>query len=270
MALRYNSRPPNSPIKLIQSHKVYIAGRTEEKLDRVAETFGKGIPGHIIPIVADVSKKEGIKSLYEEIASREKCLCILINNAGISGSTFQTEASSADEMKKNLFDPDNATIDEWNEVYSTNVGQLYFMTTAFLPLLQKATEHQHAYSGTVVNITSISGLVKTAQHHFAYNASKGAAIHLTRMLANEIATNGLKIRVNSIAPGVFPSEMTAGDSGENQKSHIPKDKYEEKVPAQRPGNDRDMAGAVLFTVTNQYLNGQHIVVDGGYTLAAGM
>jgi len=69
--------------------------------------------------------------------------------------------------------------------------------------------------------------------------------------------------------GVFPSEMTAGESSNNQKSHIPKEKFEGKVPAARPGNDRDMAGAVLFVATNQYLNGQSIICDGGYTLAAG-
>ena len=254
----------------VNGAKVYITGRTEEKLEQVAKTYGKDIPGQIIPIVADVSKKEDIAKLYKEIESKEKCLCILINNAGIEVGSFQTEASSADEMKKNLFENENATFDEWTSTYRTNVAQIYFMTTAFLPLLQKATELEHGYSSTVINISSISGLVKNTQHHPAYNASKAATIHLSRMLANEIATNGLKIRVNSIAPGVFPSEMTAGESGENQKSHIPKDKYAEKVPASRPGNDRDMGAAVLFVATNQYLNGQTVVVDGGYTLAAGL
>jgi NAD(P)-dependent dehydrogenase (short-subunit alcohol dehydrogenase family) len=254
----------------VNGAKVYIVGRTEEKLERVAETYGKDIPGQIIPITADVSKKEDIARLAKEIESKEECLCILINNAGISQSTFQTEASSASEMKENLFDASEATFDEWTSTYRTNVAQVYFMTTAFLPLLQKASEHQHGYSGTVINISSISGLVKTSQHHPAYNASKAATIHLNRMLANEIATNGLKIRVNSIAPGVFPSEMTASESGANQKSHIPKDKYADKVPARRPGNDRDMGNAVLFCATNQYLNGQTVVVDGGYTLAAGL
>merc|ERR1711964_341070 len=89
-----------------------------------------------------------------------------------------------------------------------------------------------------------------------------------KLLASEIAENGLKIRVNSIAPGVFPSEMTAGESGSDQKSHIKKEKYE-KVPAHRPGKDEDMAGAVLFVATNQYLNGQTVAVDGGYILHAG-
>jgi NAD(P)-dependent dehydrogenase (short-subunit alcohol dehydrogenase family) len=143
------------------------------------------------------------------------------------------------------------------------------MSSAFLPLLEKATRHSHGWSGTIINVASISGQVKTFQHHPQYNASKAAAIHLTRMLANEIAQNGIKIRVNSISPGVFPSEMTSGSSAANQKSDLPKDQFESKVPAQRPGNDRDMASVFLFVASNTYLNGQDITVDGGYTLAAG-
>jgi NAD(P)-dependent dehydrogenase (short-subunit alcohol dehydrogenase family) len=255
---------------IVNGAKVYIVGRTEDKLERVAETFGKNSPGSVIPLSYDVSKKDGIAGLLREFSSKESHLDILINNAGISGKTFQTEASSAEEMSKNLFHNEEATFEDWTSVYQTNVPQLYFMTTAFLPLLQKASEKTPSWSATAINITSISGLVKTSQHHFAYNASKGAANHLTRMLASDVAGNGLKIRINAIAPGVFPSEMTAGESGANQKSALPKDKYENKIPAGRPGNDRDMAGAVLFCATNQYLNGQAVVVDGGYTLAAGL
>ena len=82
------------------------------------------------------------------------------------------------------------------------------MTMAFLPLLQAASEHQHGFSGTVINMCSISGIVKTAQHHFAYNASKAAVIHLTKMLGFEIGNNGLKVRVNSIAPGMYSIAST--------------------------------------------------------------
>jgi NAD(P)-dependent dehydrogenase (short-subunit alcohol dehydrogenase family) len=249
--------------------KVYIVGRTEEKLERVAETYGKDIPGSIIPITADVSKKEDIKRLRDEIASKEQCLYILINNAGISLNTQQTEAETAEEMSKNLFDDENETFDMWTDTYRTNVPQLFFMTTAFLPLLQNAHKHNDNFSGTVINISSISGIVKMSQHHYAYNASKAAAIHLTTMLANEVTQNGFRIRINSIAPGVFPSEMTAGESDEKQKSHIPREKYQSKVPAARPGEDRDMANAILFAATNQYLSGQTVAVDGGYILSAG-
>lgn len=252
----------------VNGAKVYITGRTGEKLDTVVKTHGQNIDGQIIPITADVTKKEDITKLVKEIESKEKHLSILVNNAGISGNTVQTEAKSAEEMKKNLFDTEDANAEDWLSVFQTNVLQLYFMTTAFLPLLAKATQETPHWSGTVINITSISGIVKSSQHHFAYNASKAAAIQLSKLLANEIAANDLKIRVNSIAPGVFPSEMTAGESGEDQKSFLPKEKYE-KVAAHRPGKDEDMASAALFAATNQYLNGQTIVVDGGYLVHAG-
>ncbi|KAI1851233.1 hypothetical protein JX265_001650 [Neoarthrinium moseri] len=248
--------------------KVYITGRTGEKLDRVVEQYSQGSDS-IIPLTCDVGDKAQIAKLVKEISSREACLCILINNAGISSKTVSTESGSAEEMKKNLFDTESAQFSDWTETYNTNVAQIYFMTAAFLPLLQKSTERHPGWSATVINISSISGMVKSAQHHFAYNASKGAAIHLNRILASEIAHQGLKVRVNSIAPGVFPSEMTANDSGDDQKSHIPKEKYA-KVPAERPGKDEDMAQAVLFFAVNQYLNGQTLAVDGGYTIMAGL
>lgn len=240
----------------VNGAKVYIASRTAEKLERVRDIYGQNIPGEIIPITADVSTKADIKKLVDEISSKESHLDILINNAGINVNTQQTEAKSSSEMKANLFDDESEDFDNWADTFKTNVAQLFFMTSAFLPLLQKATEHQHGYSAAVINISSISGIVKTAQHHFAYNASKAAAIHLTTMLSNEISENGLKIRVNSIAPGVFPSEMTQGESGEDQKSYLPKEKYEGKTSAQRPGKDEDMGSAILFAATNQYLNAQ--------------
>jgi len=252
----------------VNGAKVYIVGRTEEKLERVVEAHGKGIAGEIIPISADISKKSEIARLVKEIESREKCLSILINNAGISSNNQKPAGDSPEEFKKNLFEPEDATFEEWEQTYRTNVPQCYFMTTAFLPLLHKSTDAEHGWSGTVINIGSISGMVKTAQNHFAYNASKAAVHHLTKMLASELTTKGIKLRINCIAPGVFPSEMTAHESGENQKSALPKDKKQE-LPASRPGNDRDMANAILFAATNQYLNGQIIPVDGGYLLSAG-
>lgn len=202
----------------VNGAKVYICGRTEDKLDTVAKTYNQDVPGRIIPITADISKKSDVAKLYDEIAQKQEKLDILINNAGISTTTFNTEAGGAEELKKALFDDEKATFEDWDAVYRTNVSQIYFMTTAFLPLLQRASESKHGWSASVINISSISGQVKTTQHHPQYNASKAAAIHLTRMLANEIQLNGLKIRVNDIAPGVFPSEMTAGGSGANQKS----------------------------------------------------
>ncbi|KAJ5127307.1 hypothetical protein N7448_008086 [Penicillium atrosanguineum] len=253
----------------VNGAKVYITGRTSEKLSTVTDLYNKGIPGEIIPITADITDKDSIDKLVQTISEREKYLSILINNAGISSHPQNTEHEDPQELRKSLFEEAAANVEEWDSVFRTNTSQLFFMTTAFLPLLSRGSEVEHGWSSTVINITSISGIVKVSQHHFAYNASKAAAIHLTKMLAHETMTSNLKIRVNNIAPGVFPSEMTTSESDEKQKSAIPKEKYEEKVPAARAGKEEDMGSAVLFAATNQYLNGQTVVVDGGYVLAAG-
>ncbi|CAO2651119.1 Nn.00g094160.m01.CDS01 [Neocucurbitaria sp. VM-36] len=251
----------------VNGAKVYIVGRTEEKLEKVVEVHGKDIAGQIIPIVGDVSTKDGVQKLVKEIESREKCLCVLVNNAGIAPGKTETKADSAEELSKNLFDPTSEK--EWLDVYQTNVVGPFLMSTAFLPLLQKATDTHKGYSGTIVNISSISGHIKISQGHFSYNSSKGATIHLNKLLASEIAKNGIKVRVNSIAPGVFPSEMTTNDSrDDNQKSEMPKE-HKEHLPSQRPGKDQDIAAAILFVVGCQYLNGQTITVDGGYAIQVG-
>jgi NAD(P)-dependent dehydrogenase (short-subunit alcohol dehydrogenase family) len=199
-------------------------------------------------------KADNNRKIYKEIESREKCLCILVNNAGIAAPKTDTSGEkSAEEAKEAFFGP--TSVQEWTDSYTTNVVGPYLMSTCFLPLLQKATEHLYGYSGTIINITSISGLVRISQGHFSYNASKGAFVHLNKLLSAEIARAGLKIRVNSIAPGVFPSEMTTQESrDDNQKSEMPKE-HKEGLPSQRPGNDRDMAAAILFVASCQYLNG---------------
>lgn len=199
----------------VNGAKVYITGRTKEKLDRVVELYSKDIPGEIIAIPADITSKESIQKLDDEISSTESKLDILINNAGISSTSQNTDQEDPMELQKGLFH-NWSKISEWEDVMRTNVMQLFFVTTAFLSLLSKSTENQREWSRTVINITSISGTVKGLQHHFAYNASKAAAIHLTKMLAHEIADPGLEIRVNNIAPGVFPSEMTAKESDDTQ------------------------------------------------------
>ncbi|CAI6258777.1 unnamed protein product [Periconia digitata] len=250
----------------VNGAKVYIVGRTEEKLENVVQHHGKDIAGQIIPITADVRSKEGVEKLVKDLESKESHLDILVNNAGIAAPKTETTAETPEKLRENLLNP--TSVDEWTSQYATNVVGPYLLTTGFLPLLNKATEHTYGYSGTVVNISSISGMVRISQGHFSYNASKGAAVHLNKMLATEIAKAGFKIRINSIAPGVFPSEMTTQESGDNQKSKMPKD-HKGGLPSQRPGNDRDMAATILFVVGCQYLNGQTVTVDGGYLIQAG-
>lgn len=63
----------------VNGAKVYIIGRTKEKLDRVAEIYGKDVPGQIIPLQGDITSKESIAKIVKEIESKEKCVCVLIN-----------------------------------------------------------------------------------------------------------------------------------------------------------------------------------------------
>ena len=183
----------------------------------------------------------------------------MVNNAGISLESGRPQLKTHETPE-----------DWWDVTMAVNTKSVFLGCKYAAAQMVKQPANAASDRAWIINISSISGLIKTAQHHFAYNASKGAAVHLTRMLAAEIVSSGLKIRVNGIAPGVFPSEMTTEGSDENQKSSIPREKYAEKVPARRPGKDEDMASAVLFFATNQYLSGQTLAVDGGYTLAAGM
>jgi len=125
------------------------------------------------------------------------------------------------------------------------VTSVYFTTVALLPLLQAATEAKGHLSASVIVISSMSGIMREAQGHFSYNAAKGGTVHLTKLMSAEFQK--VRIRVNSIAPGYFPSEMTAKESGNDQKSSLPDEKIQEKghVPMGRAGSDEEMGMAVV-------------------------
>lgn len=151
-----------------------------------------------------------------------------------------------------------------SSTFETNVTAQYFTSAAFLPLLSLGIENTKGYSSSIVNIASISGVMKgSSGGQFAYASSKAAFIYLTHMLATKLTQT--KIRVNCIAPGLFPSEMTTGKSDDTQKSEIDK---KLSNPAGRPGNDADMAACVLYLAGpgGLFLNSQVIYPDGGNVL----
>lgn len=96
--------------------------------------------------------------------------------------------------------------ESWADTFKTNVTGPYYMSIAFLPLLAKGRDVTPGYTSSVINVSSISGCMKgNGSGQFAYASSKAAATHLTRMLATTFVKT--KVRVNCIAPGVFPSEV---------------------------------------------------------------
>ncbi|KAF2840538.1 NAD(P)-binding protein [Patellaria atrata CBS 101060] len=242
--------------------KIYITGRRKEVLEQSATQHEIQDGGSIIPLgPCDVTKKQDLEAIAKEVESKEKFINLLICAAGVAGTKAEPDKEEASDLKAKLWN--NETFEEWNETYSTDVTAVYFSTVAFLPLLQAGTEHHGHLSASVIVISSMSGIMRESQGHFNYNTAKGGTVHLTKLMSAEFQK--LRIRVNSIAPGYFPSEMTAKESGSDNKSHLPDDKIQEKghVPAERAGSDEEMAQAVLFLAKNNYVNGEILAVDGG-------
>ena len=128
-----------------------------------------------------------------------------VTSAGIPGPKADPDAESANELKSKLWD--NESVEAWNNVYDADVTSVYFTTVAFLPLLQAASQSNSQYTASVITISSISGMIRGSQGHFSYNAAKGATIQLTKLMSSEFLKAG--IRINSIAPGYFPSELAS-------------------------------------------------------------
>ncbi|KAF2707834.1 NAD(P)-binding protein [Pleomassaria siparia CBS 279.74] len=250
--------------------KVYITSRRDEVLKQTIEKHGSG-PGQMIPLQGDVSDKDDIKRIYEEIKQKEpKGIQLLVNNAGIArddstkySSAGEPDFADAESVSDHFW---KSEPESWADTFKTNVGGVYYMSIAFLPLLAKGGEASPGYTSSIINVTSISGAMKgNSGGQFSYASSKAAATHLTRMLASTFIKT--KVRVNAIAPGMFPSEMTTGESGEDNKSQIDK---KLSNPAGRAGNDFDMAATVLFLAGpgGVFYNEQILYPDGGQTLSA--
>ncbi|GAA6032442.1 hypothetical protein JCM8097_008177 [Rhodosporidiobolus ruineniae] len=254
--------------------RVYIVGRRKEVLDNVVEKYGPEVEGEIIALPGDISDKEDVKRLAQVIKEKEGLLHVLINNAGIAGpKTPLDKDKPLEQLCEDLLKEDQSA---WDDVFRTNVQNIFYTTTAFMPLLQKTAfgadpagkAIYEKFQPVVINTTSISGLVKSAQNHFAYNSSKAAAVHITRMLGTEFGHTG--VRFNSVNPGVFPSEMTGEESDDKNKVDL-EDQFDPKsmsIPADRAGSDEDLGGTFLYLASRagQYTNGAVIPVDGGTLL----
>ncbi|KAI5202362.1 NAD(P)-binding protein [Aureobasidium subglaciale] len=240
-----------------------LAANDVEKLETASKEHEPD-HGEIIPTTSigniDVTKKADLEKLVKQIEEKEKCIHLL----GVPGPKAEPDKSEAGELKDKLWQGES--VEEWNDTYSTDVTSVYFTTVAFLPLLQAAVEPKgpgERFSASVITTSSMSGIMRHAQGHFAYNTAKGATVHLTKLMSSEFMKLG--VRVNSIAPGYFPSEMTAKSSDDRQKSDLPDEKVADKghVPQMRGGRDEEMGMAMLFLAKNTYINGEIIAVDGG-------
>ena len=160
--------------------KVYITGRREDALEKVVEQYNTG-PGEIVALPGDISSKDDVKRLADEVTEKEpKGIQLLVNNAGIARdantkytSVGKPDFSSAQAISDHLMQSEP---EQWAETFQTNLTAQYFMTAAFLPLLAKGKDVTPGYSSSVVNVASISGVMKgSSVGQFAYATSKAGS-----------------------------------------------------------------------------------------------
>lgn len=222
--------------------KTYITARKEQELRATEQALAR--LGQCIAIPSDLSTVAGVTAFAAAICEQEDTVDILINNAG---ATWGAELDDFPESG-------------WDRTMDLNVKSLFFLTQQLLPQLRAAGSKEDP--SRVVNIGSINGITHPHMNNYAYSASKAAVHHLTRHLGAELAPQG--INVNGIAPGFFPSKMTA---------HILP--HEEEVakgfPCGRLGSAEDAAGTAIYLCSraSAYVTGHTIVVDGGAVANAG-
>ena len=215
----------------------------------------ESISGHTpLSITLDVSSEEQWQAAAEQVQEQFGYLTGLVNNAGIMlHMPFQ-----------------QTTLDQFRKTQQVNVESVFLGCQNCLQLLEQGAKETG--SSSIVNISSIFGHVAGLMHS-AYAASKGAVNMLSKSLANELPRQGLKIRTNTVHPGV----MSAGVSLSGVQAAIDMGVFsspEEAAqvlmmgnPYGRPGNADEIPGAIAFLLSDASLlmNGAEITLDGGHT-----
>jgi len=217
--------------------KVAITARKHDELEAAAAHL-KSLGIEALPLVCDMGDLATIPAMIEQVIASLGPIDILVNNAGTSWGAPTIEHS----------------LDGWNKVITLNVTAIFVASQevgrrCMLPRRR----------GKVINIASIQGLTGSYPEGvptLAYNTSKGAVVNLTRTLANEWAPFG--INVNAIAPGYFPTKMTA---------QLDTDSTSEMAPMKRGGGPEDLKGVTALFASDAcaFITGQTLAVDGGLT-----
>lgn len=182
-----------------------------------------------LAISANVSIKQEVQQMFQKIEGEFSRLDVLVNNAGMF--------SAADFL--------DLTEEQWDAIMSTNLKAQFLCAQAAAPLLKRSGH------GRIINISSLGGMLPWPKFTH-YCVSKAGVIMLTKCMARALAP---EILVNSVAPGTiqFPGED-------------PDEDYIRRAPLRRTGKGSEIADAVFFFATTEFVTGQILAVDGGRSL----
>ncbi|EMC92966.1 hypothetical protein BAUCODRAFT_37877 [Baudoinia panamericana UAMH 10762] len=245
------------------AHKVYIIGRRREKLDETVKLN----PSVIVPIVGDVTSKESLCEVAEQIEKDVGYINLLCCNSGTMPPPLGADSSkmSIQDYRKKCLE---SKTEDWNQTYATNSASIFFTTMAFLELLDAGNKKGNCpgRNSQVLVTTSIAGFLRQPQTLSAYGSSKAAATHLIKHLGSALIP--YSIRVNGLAPGLFPSDLAAGLIKNLSSEHDATEKgavSKSFIPEERLGKPEDVAGTVLYLASPAaaYMHGNITVLDGG-------
>ena len=217
--------------------RVVVADMLEEEGNGVVADIIKA-NGAAIFRRLDVSSEAEWKAAVEATLAAYGKLDILVNDAGLSGSAVE-----------DLFDTA-----AWDLLMAVNARGAFLGMKFAIPIMKAAG------GGSIVNISSISGITGQQQIHVAYNASKGAVRTLSKAAAVQHGADN--IRVNSVHPGLMPPMRSSKRTADPQV----RAKMLRQVPMGRAGRPEEVANAVLFLASDEasYITGAELYVDGGY------
>ena len=195
--------------------------------------------GEATYVTLDVTDEDSWNSAVQTAVSSYGKVDILVNNAGIVSWNAG----------------DDASVEEWDSVMDVNAKGVFLGTRAVIPEMRKAG------GGSIINISSISGMVGQENIHPGYNASKGAVRILTKSTAVQNAKDG--IRCNSIHPGPIKTEMTRRGWEDPDRLAL----TEQRTPLGRYAEPDEIAYGVLFLASDEssFMTGSEMVIDGGLT-----
>lgn len=221
---------------------VVISGRNQDGLAQTAR-LGAGLPGQLIPFVADLTDEQQVLSLVATAAGHDRPLRFLVNNAGA-----QVERTIAD-----------TSTEQWDLVNDVNVKVPFWLCKHALAVMVAQPG-----PASIVNIASVAGLAGDAIL-VAYTSSKHALIGLTRSIAVDRTYAPRGIRANAVCPGDMETPMLTAYLDAHDDPAAARRDMSDAYPIERIASPGEVAAVVAFLVSDEasYVNGSAIVVDGG-------